>query len=105
MLPFLIGALVGAAVIVILVLKWDDIVAWFEDFFDSPKYIENLSEDEKDVVACVIDEGLKDGKHSTVKCGFNKRKKKLIDGERVLSKKIDDDVKEKFGGEKIIVLE
>lgn len=105
MLPaILIGALVAGA-IVLFALKWDDIVSWFEDFFDSPKYIENLSEDEEDVIACVIDEGLKDGKHSTVKCGFNKRKKKLIDGERVLSEKIEDDVKEKFGGEKIIVLE
>jgi len=86
----IVTALAGfalGAVVVILILKFKDIVNWFRNR-------RKLKESDKANIAFTLQERLRNGDYKTVKGIFNKRTEEILDAEQVQSKKIDDKLAE-----------
>lgn len=68
------------------VVCWDDIVNWFKN------NIQNI-DDNKNIIAFTLNEGIKDGKYNIVQGLFNKETNKILEGRRIIAKDVDIKIK------------
>jgi hypothetical protein len=99
MLP-LIGlialAVVALVAVVIMALKWGDIIDWFRQH-------QNLKQSDKDNIGFTLQEKLQDGKYETVEGIFNTRSGELLDGEKTIADDIDEQVAKVHSREALVV--
>ncbi len=85
-----------------------NIINWFQD----PKRLRALQED-KDRLAVVVKENLKNGNCNIINCLFNKRTEKIegvhnesnTNAEGITSEELDSETKNNFGNKDMLVLE
>jgi hypothetical protein len=100
LLPLIIAALVGVALtlIVIALLKWKDILAWFRNR-------RKLKESDKENIAFTLQERLKSGKYKTIRGIFNKNTEEFPDVEQVDSNDIDEKLAKAHAENELVVYE
>ncbi len=81
-LQILAGLAIAATVVVIVYLKWDDIVDWFMGR-------QKLVEKDKAHVAFVVKEKMNSGKFTVVQGIFNKNTEKVVDARKIEAEELD----------------
>jgi hypothetical protein len=97
----ILQALAGAAVvaaIVLLILKWGTIVAWF-------RQRQALKESDKDNLAFSLQERLKNGRFKTIQGIFNQKTLKIEDHQAYESGKLDATLAKAHAQEELVLYE
>jgi hypothetical protein len=101
MLPLAIiiaGAIAGLAVVVVAIINFRRIVAWFRSR-------QNLKQSDKDNIAFTIKTTLENGNYQVVKGIFNTEDEELLDGEKEQSEEIDEETERMHAGKEVVIYE
>lgn len=91
------ASLVIGALIVVALLKWQEIVNWFRNK-------SSLKQSDKDNIAVMIKTQLASGHVREIHGIFNTRTEEVLDGQQYEAKELDQDLQEVFGSEDVVVL-
>jgi hypothetical protein len=92
------AALGALAVVVLIVLFWKEIVAWF-------KNRSNLVEEDTENLAFTLQSKLKSGDYKTVQGIFNKRTADVVEGRKIESKEVDEKLHEYHQRNELVLYE
>jgi len=99
-LPFILGPILAwaavAAVVVLVVLNWNDILAWFNSRND-------LQQSDKNHVAFTLQERLKNGNYKTIQGIFNKMTSQVVEGQVLQHEKMDGDLAKAHENQPLVV--
>jgi hypothetical protein len=100
MLPLIVigAAVAGLVAIIVAIIKFAKIKAWL-------RARQNLTQEDKDVIAFTIKKNLEDGNYEVVKGFFNTSTDELLDGEKEQSRKIDDELEQVHNGKELVLYE
>jgi hypothetical protein len=98
LIPAIIAAVAGLVVIVVAIIKFENIVNWFQKR-------QNLKQADKDNIVFTIEKLLKNGNYEVVKGIFNTRTSELLDGEKEQSKEIDEELEKVHKGKELVLYE
>lgn len=91
------ASLVIGALIVVALLKWQEIVNWFRNK-------SSLKQSDKDNIAVMIKTQLASGHVREIHGIFNTKTEEVLDGQQYEAKELDQDLQEVFGSEDVVVL-
>ena len=91
------ASLVIGALIVVALLKWQEIVNWFRNK-------SSLKQSDKDNFAVMIKTQLASGHVREIHGIFNTRTEEVLDGQQYEAKELDQELQEVFGSEDVVVL-
>jgi hypothetical protein len=86
------------ALIVVLILKWKDIIQWFRNRHQ-------LKESDKANIAFTLNERLASGKYKVVRGIFNKRTSEILDAEQHQANELDEKLAEAHRDEDLVLYE
>jgi len=85
-----------AAVVFVAYLFWDDFVDWFRQFSTAVESNPNL-------MAISVAESMQSGNYKVVQGIYNKKTEKMVDARRIVSKDIDEQLKQTHSDSKVVV--
>lgn len=86
------------AVAMVVLLKWDDIIKWFEQR-------SRIKEADKDNIAFTLKERLKSGNYKVVQGIFNKRTDSVVDGKIVEAQQLEKKLAQTHQGQDVVLYE
>jgi hypothetical protein len=98
LLPVILAAIAGLAVIIVAIINFEEIVTWF-------RKRQNLKQADKDNIAFTLKKQLENGDYEVVWGIFNTRTDELLGGVKEQSKKIDEEVENVHKGKELVLYE
>lgn len=98
LIVIILGLVAVLAVAVVLVLKWDEIVHWFQHRND-------IKDADRSNIAFTLQQKLDSGEYKTVQGIFNKRTSTVVEGRAVQSKEVDGELAAVHAANELVVYE
>ena len=96
MLEAILFGVAALVVIFVAIIKWDDIVAWFQS-------LSKIKEKDKANVAFTLKQKMDSGKFAVVQGIFNQDNNKILEGRTIETKELDTQLAEHHKKEELVI--